>query len=233
MAINLESSAVELAAFTIVNPEFTNIDSELLPLMTARASTGKDYDTGKDTERDEKLFKFLARNHHTSPFEHLSVTFKVSCPLFVRSEWHRHRTQSYNEASMRYTSDFVGNFSLPQDFRGQGKGNLQVGDGVLDSETNERVRKQIQQFYELSHNLYRDLLEAGVAREQARMVIPTGHMTYFYATANILNWARFCALRCAYDAQKEIRDLAIEVDSKLSQCYPRPWKYLKEYMVDA
>lgn len=83
------------------------------------------------------------------------------------------------------------------------------------------------QSYAQSVKSYYKLLELGVAREQARGVIPSGHMTRFYATANMRNWAAFCVLRCAEDAQYEIRELAEEVDKQLGELYPNTWRSLR------
>lgn len=201
-------------------------DPNLMPVMAARVSHGQDDKTGKDLDKDEKLIKYLAGHLHTSPFEHLSATFRISCPLYVAREWMRHRTQSYNEISMRYTSDFIGEVHLPQEWRAQDNKNRQVGLVPLPEDTQAAATGILILAYKDALRYYDMLLQQGVCREQARSVIPVGHMTHFYASANLLNWAKFCKLRCAEDAQKEIRDLADEVSSLIDSVYPLPWKYL-------
>jgi thymidylate synthase (FAD) len=86
--------------------------------------------------------------------------------------------------------------------------------------------KTLEQAYTFALESYDMLLQLGVAREQARSVIPVGHTTMFYATANLLNWAKFCKLRSTPEAQFEIRELSDKVSEILSQLYPTPWKYL-------
>lgn len=202
------------------------IDVNLMPVRAARVSHGQDGKTGQDPERDEKLIKFLAEHGHTSPFEHLSITFKISAPIYVTREWMRHRTQSYNEISMRYTSDFIGEVHFPESWRGQDGTNRQVGSGTLDADTQRCAEIIAKMAYKDALRYYDMLLQQGVCREQARTVIPVGHMTHFYATANLLNWSKFCKLRTAEDAQQEIRELAIDISNKIDTLYPLPWKYL-------
>jgi thymidylate synthase (FAD) len=217
-------STVTLIACTKLIEE--TLPTELMPVLAARVSHGQDGKTGKDAEKDEKLIRFLAEHRHTSPFEHLSLTFKIEAPIFVAREWMRHRTQSFNEISMRYTSDYIGEVYYPNEYRKQDDKNRQVGLGELDADTSEAVEAILTLAYKDAVRYYDMLLEQGLCREQARLVIPVGHMTHFYATANLLNWAKFCKLRQAEDAQFEIRELADKVDAAISDIYPLPWKYL-------
>lgn len=220
--------AVPSSVTLIASTKLTNGDlhEELMPVLAARVSHGQDGKTGQNPERDEKLVKYLAEHGHTSPFEHLSATFKVMCPLYVRSEWMRHRTQAYNEVSMRYTSDFIGEVSFPKEWRGQDGTNRQVGSGALDAQTSESCDALLALSYRRALSDYDALLILGVCREQARAVIPVGHITHFYASANLLNWSKFCKLRCAPDAQAEIRELANTISEILNETYPMPWRYL-------
>lgn len=221
-------SSVELVASTKL--EGIELEPQWMPVLAARVSHGQDNKTGQDRDKDEALLKFLAKHHHTSPFEHLSATFKVTCPLYIRSEWHRHRTQSYNEISMRYTSDYIGEVHIPETFRKQDDKNRQVGLGELEPSIQDVAKSVLEKAYTDSLEAYHRLLSLGVCREQARAVVPTGHATHFYATANLLNWARFVKLRSTPEAQFEIRELSDAIDKELSILYPTPWKYLKEYM---
>lgn len=203
-----------------------DIDSDWFPVAAARVSHGADGKTGVDPEKDTKLMEFLSEHNHNTPFEHTSATFKIECPLFVRSEWHRHRTQAYNEISMRYTSSNIGKVFKSKTWRKQADRNKQSSEGQLDAEATKYADGILEHTYKIALDSYENLLEIGVAREQARMVIPVGHMTEFYASANLLNWAKFCRLRCAKDAQVEIRELAEEVNKILLNLYPNSWKIL-------
>lgn len=218
-----KESSVKLIAHTLMDVDF-KVDADFMPVLAARVSHGQDGKTGEDEEKDIKLMRYLAEHKHMTPFEHVSATFLVECPLFVRSEWHRHRTQAFNEISMRYTDSNIGEVWVPDTFRAQATRNKQSSAG--DIEKQKEASDVLQQAYAQSIKAYYRLLELGVAREQARAVIPTGHMTKFYATANIRNWAHFCGLRCAEDAQYEIRVLADEISKQLGLLYPQSWRCL-------
>lgn len=205
-----------------------DIDPDWFPVAAARVSHGADDRTGKDPEGDVKLMTFLADHNHNTPFEHQYVTFKIVCPLFIRSEWHRHRTQSYNEISMRYTSSNIGKVFKPDKWRKQADKNKQSSVGELEPEATVKADLLLQVAYHNALAVYNQLLEIGVARELARMVIPVGHMTEFYASANLLNWKKFCVLRCDKNAQKEIRDLADNINTILSELYPNSWGVLSK-----
>lgn len=181
-----------------------------------------------DTAKVEGLIKFLLRNKHMSPFEHNSLTVKVDVPLFVRSEWHRHRTQSYNEVSGRYTEMrprfWVGTGTRIQ----QGKpGDYYFVPGGKDSHALylQTKRKGI----ELAWDIYQQRLDAGIAKEQAREDLPLSLMTQFYATANLRNWFQFLSLRTDPHALEEIRLAAVEVEDIIEQVAPIAYKAYKEY----
>lgn len=221
--INYIPSKITLIAVTKMEIPYSE---DQMPVLAARVSHGADGKTGEDFHADIKLTNYLADHHHTSPFEHVSATFKVECPLFIRSEWHRHRTQSYNEISMRYTSDMIGKVWGPDVWRSQASRNKQSSEGNIEDQN--KARDILRRSYCEALTAYNDLLRLGVCREQARAVIPTGHMTEFYATANLLNWHKFCKLRQALDAQYEIRILADEIDRILSNRFPISWSALQQ-----
>jgi thymidylate synthase (FAD) len=202
--------------------EYTPIDN--MPVYAARISYAADHKAGDDPVKDEKLMTFLAAHKHLTPFEHQVATFRVHAPLFVFREWHRHRTQSYNELSRRYTSANV-EFYLPAKWRAQSTTNKQ-GSGQ-NSEYQELAREQALEVYRASLSAYELLLEVGIAKEQARMVLPQAMYTTMYATANARNWDAFCKLRCSPDAQWEIRQYANAIDAELEKVWPTSWKVLK------
>lgn len=86
-----------------------HMGNDLSIVRSARVSYNADWRTGEDEGKDEKLIHYLVKNHHTSPLESVQFTFQVKAPIFVFRQWHRHRTQSYNEVSARYTE-------LPEEF---------------------------------------------------------------------------------------------------------------------
>jgi len=214
---------VELIASTQVHAQ--KFCADQMPALSARVSFAKSGVTGDSSTRDKKLMQFLAANEHMSPFEHQSATFKVVLPLIVARQWMRHRTQSYNEISMRYTDDPVGKLHMPQRWRKQASVNRQASDGSVDDP--EECTKILERSYRCAIEAYRQLLAKGVCREQARLVVPVGNYTEFYATANLRNWAAWYKLRIAKDAQWEIRQYARSIGELLDILWPDSWGVLK------
>src|SRR3989454_8539212 len=164
-------------------------------------------------ESDEGLIRFLLRERHGTPFEHNSFRFHVRAPLFVAREWFRHRVGSFNEFSMRYakaTDDFY--IPEPEDVRSQvGKPGAYSFEPV-DEELAERTREDLRDVYEHAFETYERLVEAGVARELARSVMPVGAYTEFFWTVNARALMNFVSLRAADTAQREIRRYADAVE---------------------
>ena len=170
---------------------------------------------------DEGLVRFLMRERHGTPFEHNAFRFHVRCPLFVAREWFRHRVGSFNEFSMRYaraTDDFY--VPEPEDVRSQvGKPGAYSFEPV-DDELAERTREELRDVYEHAYATYERLVEAGVARELARAVLPVGAYTEFYWTVNARSLMNFVSLRAAEAAQREIRRYADAVEAFLAERMP-------------
>ena len=170
------------------------------------------------TDRDVRLIRYLADHHHTSPFEHIAATLQISCPLFVRSQIMRHRTFSYNEVSRRYTSDRI-EFWMPDELREQHQTSLQCSTDEAVQESDHWLQCWDQHhvncaaFYEL-------MLASGVAREQARAVLPQSLYTHFWMSGNLNNWAKFLKLRLDPHSQPETRAVAIAARYILMQHFP-------------
>jgi thymidylate synthase (FAD) len=173
------------------------------------------------SDAEEGLIRFLMRDRHGTPFEHNSFRFHVRCPLFVAREWFRHRVGSFNEFSMRYakaTDDFY--VPEPEDVRTQvGKPGAYTFEPV-DDELAERAREELQAVYEHAYATYTSLVEAGVARELARLAIPVGAYTEFYWTVNARSLMNFVSLRAAETAQREIRRYADAVEAFFAERMP-------------
>lgn len=215
---------VELISSSVVHGGKFNVDQ--MPALSARVSFAKSGKTGANPELDKKLMNYLAENKHYSPFEHQSATFKIVLPLFVAREWMRHRTQSYNEVSMRYSADPVGKFYYPQKWRMQAETNKQSSLGEVENP--ELCTEILKQAYENSLNAYKKLLDLGVCREQARLIVPVGNYTEFYATANLRNWLHFYELRISPAAQWEIRQYAKCIGEMLTELWPQSWNSLQK-----
>ena len=129
---------------------------------------------------------------------------------------------------MRYTDDPVGKFYVPQAFRKQDSRNKQGSAKNIEGIVAASAHRILAKSYNDSLLAYENLLACGVAREQARMVVPVGNYSEMYATANLRNWFAFWVLRHTTDAQQEIRVYADAIDTMLSDLWPKSWKCLKE-----
>ena len=182
----------------------------------ARVSFGKDNEKKLD-EKDEKLINYLVEHKHTSTLEHCGLTFKFVVPMFVARQHMRHRTWSYNEVSRRYTSVDL-NFYEPVRFRKQSDSNRQASveefinpifpawKGVTN--IHHIASKRVRSFHKEALELYNNLIENGVCREQARGVLPQNLYCEYYGTANLNNLLKFVNLRSHKGAQWEIQKVA-------------------------
>jgi thymidylate synthase (FAD) len=203
-------------AVQVLDHGFVRLDdamaSDLSVVNSARVSFGR-RKTELD-ESDEGLVRFLMRDRHGTPFEHNSFRFHIRAPIFVAREWFRHRIGSFNEFSMRYaraTDDFY--VPEPEDVRTQvGKPGAYSFEPVAP-ELAEQTREELRAVYEHAYATYARLVEAGVARELARAVMPVGAYTEFYWTVNARALMNFVALRADGTAQREIRRYAEAVET--------------------
>lgn len=219
-----------VAATSIINPDMFSFDTQMLPVAAAKGSYGKHNLTGVDDEKDMRLMHYLAEQNHTGPFEHLSFTLFAEMPIFVAREWVRHRTQSYSEISMRYTSAPASRFWTPTEWRDSKdpSGNKQGSGGALSPLVQDRATELHRINCQHAFDTYVELLDLDVCKEQARAAIPVSMITQFFATANLLNWFRFVRLRIASNAMKEIRHYGNETSRLLGEQFPRPWGVLEE-----
>lgn len=202
---------------------------------SARVSFNKDTPYTKNlTDKDVKLIKYLANNKHTSPFEHCSMSFRVTVPLFVARQHMRHRTWSFNEVSRRYTSAGI-EFYLPESFRKQHERNRQASTSedvnpIVNSVTGttltytSKASDAVKSHSRKSLRLYNTLIDNGVCREQARMVLPQSMYTEYWCTANLLNIIKFLKLRLPEESQWEIRRLAEEMSVFVKDMFPEAYE---------
>lgn len=168
-------------------------------VQAARVSFGRE---SGDPERDHKLLDFLLENRHETPFEHSVFKFHIKCPIFVARQWFRHRIASYNEISGRYAT-MREEFCLPEQLRTQKARNYKYD--LLAEPENGQLRDKIEGFYRQAYALYEELMQHGVAREHARIVLPLSLYTQFYWTINARALMNFLSLRLDEHAQYEIR----------------------------
>lgn len=193
--------------------------SDLAVVNAARVSFNQESD--EMTDREVGLVNFLVKNRHGSPFEHGYFRFKIKCPIFVAREWFRHRIGSFNEWSGRY-SKIEPEFFFPDEFRTQvGKPGAYTFEPIsYDDQSNAYLFGLLEGVYEEAEKAYELLLNAGVAKEQARMVLPVATYTHFIWSVNPRALMNFLSLRAHPDAMKEIRDLAFEVEKVFKEVMP-------------
>lgn len=172
---------------------------------------------------DEKLLAYLYNNNHSTPFEMAGAIIEVQAPIFVFREWHRHRVQSFNELSARYTP-LPDLYYVPTTERCllNSKTNKQAGRVAdLKQEFVESFPARLEKEYATCESLYQEALANGVPKELARCIMPVGHYSRMRASANLRNWLGFLTLRQAPNAQWEIRQYADALNSILVERFPR------------
>ena len=202
--------------------------SDLTVVNAARVSFGKNKEVFDAS--DEKLISFLARHNHWSPFAHCSVQFRIKAPVFVARQLVKHQVGlSWNEISRRYV-DYEPEFYDPDIWRARAEDKKQGSDEESNLEwidRDTRTGRLHVEVYELANKNYKRMLEAGVAPEQARMILPQSMMTEWYWSGTLYAFARVCNLRCAKDTQLESRIVADSIDKFCNKEFPYSWKYLR------
>jgi len=160
-------------------------------------------------ESDEQLIGYLMRNRHGTPFESIHFSFHIRTPIFVARQWMRHRIASYNEISGRYTKAKEQFYTPKGSFvRGQVGKRGDYSFEELDEDKIDTVEYLIGTHHENSMNLYSDLLDLGVAKELARIVLPSALYTEFYFDVNARSLMNFISQRNHEHAQMEMREYA-------------------------
>ena len=189
---------------------------------------------------DAGLLAHLYHNAHTTPFEMGGLIIEVKAPILVFREWHRHRTQGFNEMSARYVP-------LPNENYVPDPNDVVMRSTVAASSKNKQARGVSERVctleeaidwignylipaYDAAQRAYERGLEIGVPKELARLPTPVARYSRMRAVANPLNWMRFMTLRTPTAAQKEIRLYAAEVEGIFSQHFPRTHALWREGM---
>lgn len=175
---------------------------------------------------DEKLLKYLWEHNHATPFEMAGLTVEIKAPIFVFREWHRHRTQSFNEMSARYipipNENYIPTFErleLSSSANKQAQGTT-----ALKPESAELWLSNLENLYNLLEATYQSGLQAGIPKEVARVILPVGRYSIMRASANLRNWLAFLKLRCDPSAQWEIRQYANLIAVLIQQKFPRTYE---------
>jgi len=186
-------------------------------------------------DKDEKLLRFLytARPPHATPFEFAGMVVEVQAPIAVFREWHRHRTQSYNEMSARYAPlpdlNYVPTVErcLAVSATNKQAGAVE-GSEPISTEAAMVWLETLKLDYARCEQTYRDGLFRGVPKELARMVLPVGRYSRMRASANLRNWLAFLTLRLDPAAQWEMRQYAEAVGTIIAREFPRTWSLFAE-----
>lgn len=225
-----------------------HLGDDLRVVNAARVSFDKqsDYELKHDTpidyyeylmgnsvsDRDARLIKYLAKHNHFTPFTHCSITLRETVPIFVARQRFKHIVGfSYNEVSRRYVDDEP-QFYVPDVWRSRPEGSVKQGSGEGEVQSLDfmHMSRNIETVYgdylDYAADLYDSMLNAGVAPEQARMVLPQSMMTSYYVTGSLAAFARAYKQRTDPHAQKEIRDLAAHWDKIIRPLYPHAWEAL-------
>ena len=214
-----------------------SLGNDLTVVNSARVSFGKrktKWDKG-----DERLVRYLAKYKHYSPFRHLQVQFHVKAPEFVMRQWYKHvvgiettsngstKDHAWNEISGRYVP--VEEFYIPEIWRKQSEDNKQASEGVLESENNRRAKHYYDTALSTTVNMYNRLInDLGVAKEQARVILPLSQYTEVYWTASFQAIMNFIELRNEKTSQIEIQEYAKLLLDLMYEVYPMTTKLWAE-----
>lgn len=199
---------------------------DLMVANTARVSYGKFKEEFDD--KDIRLLAYLQSHGHDSPFRHPHLQFRISCPIYVERQLFKHQIGfSANSISGRYV-DFSDSYDLIENggWRKQSKSSKQGSEGLVED---QRFCNVIQdEVVEFCKEAYDQLIEHGVSKEQARTILPLNLSTTFIWTGSLLGYLRLFRLRIKPDAQKETRDLVVDMYREIENCgkFPETFKLL-------
>ena len=193
------------------------------------------YGPGTKTVRDDRgLIRYLMRHRHTTPFEMVEFKFLVRLPIFVARQWVRHRTASLNEISARYSVlEEEYEIPVPEEVRHQSSRNRQGRGDPLPEEAVASFRGDLDRVSRDAYASYQRALEAGVARETARLLLPVAFYTQWYWKINLYNLFHFLSLRLDPHAQEEIRLYAAELAKIGRLVCPVAFEAFDEFQIGA
>ena len=191
----------------------TTKDGEQLIAYMARVSNPNN----QDSTDYHRLIKYLIKHKHWSPFEMVNICVEIETTRSIAAQILRHRSFSFQEFSQRYSKT---NKATPTDIRRQDTKNRQNSIDDIDEFTVQEFQVKQQSLFDLSYNLYEEMLAAGVAKECARDVLPLCTPTKLYMNGTLRSWLHYCDLRCANGTQKEHMLIANDVKSIIADHYP-------------
>ena len=220
-----------------------HMGTDLTVVNAARVSFDKESDWKLDFSKDRKfgdnvlsdadarLIAYLAKHNHWSPFAHTSIQLRVKAPIFVARQLVKHQVGGvWNEVSRRYV-DSEPEFYFPEVWRGRPTHGIKQGSsGVVERMDGYAGNSSVQAYAHTAASnalkLYNEMLAAGVAPEQARMILPQGAMTEWYWTGSLMFFARVCAQRLDPHAQAETSEVARQIADVVRPLFPVSWLVL-------
>tara|TARA_E500000331_G_scaffold220648_1_gene211371 strand:+ start:251 stop:949 length:699 start_codon:yes stop_codon:yes gene_type:complete len=205
-----------------------SLGNDLTVVNSARVSFGKRKE--KFDNSDRKLVKYLAKHKHFSPFRHLQVQFHIKAPEFVMRQWYKHvvgiettsnsstKDHAWNEISGRYVE--YDEFYQPEVYRKQSSDNKQASEGQFVDDEHNLANTNWRQAHAMSLTAYKQLIEMGMAKEQARCILPLTLYTEVYWTASFQSIMNFIELRDEKTSQIEIQEYARTMKDLMSDVYP-------------
>jgi|TARA_B100001964_G_scaffold242050_1_gene315860 thymidylate synthase (FAD) len=201
--------------------------NDLSVANAARVSFDKKHE--RLTEGDKKLIRYLAKHGHWTPFAHTALSFRIDAPIFVARQLVKHQIGlSWNEISRRYV-DYEPDYWMPDHWRGRPVDKKQGSSEEFVDWLDRDIRTGSAVIASCEHAIetYNKMIEAGVAPEQARVVLPQNTYTSWIWTGSLYAFARVCNLRCQPDAQEESRDVCWKINNLSSELFPVSWEALR------
>ena len=213
-----------------------SLGNDLTVVNSARVSFGKR--KTKFDKSDERLVRYLAKYKHYSPFRHLQVQFHIKAPEFVMRQWYKHvvgiettsnsstKDHAWNEISGRYVE--YDEFYEPTIYRKQSDDNKQASEGQFEGQAEIAIAANWKQAHSMTLTAYKNMIDAGMAKEQARCILPLTLYTEVYWTASFQAVMNFIELRNEKTAQIEIQDYAKVLLDLMLEVYPMTTKLWAE-----
>ena len=191
-------------------------DAEQLMAYVARVSNP----SNQDNEKYAGLLKYCIKHNHWSVFEQSSMTLEIETTRAIAAQILRHRSFTFQEFSQRYAaSTTLGDIELPE-LRRQDTKNRQNSTNDLDEFIQQNLELQTKTLFDSCVALYEQMLEVGVAKECARMVLPLCTPTRIYMTGSCRSWIHYINLRSAHGTQKEHMEIAEECRKVFVEQFP-------------
>ena len=212
------------------------LGDDLTPVNAARVSFGGR--SKKFEAKDRRLSKFLIKHKHFSPFRHQHVMMIIKAPEFVMRQWYKHvvgiettsnsstKDHAWNEISGRYIP--VQEYYHPEVWRKQSEDNKQASEGMLDDLQQQRMTHIYNEYMRQVEMTYDRMIDAGMAKEQARIILPLSQYTLVWWTASFQSIMNFIELRDEATAQVEIQEYAKALKKIMLEVYPETTKLWEE-----